>query len=149
MSELEEATEVSPQEKIYASVEDLLTVDSQDDEDVDLPSGRKVRIGPLSRDQVLTGRKLVQMERITTAEWEAHMIADALLAPEMTFDQVREWQKLKGSIPMRDLRILTQAITRISGMDDGTPKSDLPDVRIGSRNGTGNAHRGKARANRR
>jgi hypothetical protein len=120
-------------------IEALLADDTDDPIKVTLPSGKGVMwIKALNRHEVLTGRKMVQMEKITVAEMEASWIASALIKPSMTRSQVTEWQKRRGSVV--DIQKLTEAIARISGLRDETPKSDNEDVSSSAGNGNGDGN---------
>lgn len=125
-------------------VEELLKADTDDPIKVTLPSGKgSMWIQALTRDDVLTARKAVEMGDMTAAEMEAEWICKALVAPKMTFEQVRAWQKTPKTIP--DITELTEQIALISGTKHGAQKSNIQNVRTGSRNGMGNVNRRKVR----
>jgi hypothetical protein len=54
---------------------------------------------------------------------ENHMIAAALVDPEMTPDEVAQW--LDGA-PAGDSVAVSEAVARLSGFDEGAQKSRLP-----------------------
>lgn len=138
----------SNMEEIYgddiAKIEELLADDTDDPIKVVLPSGKGVMwIRALTRHEVITGRKLVEMEKITAIEMEASHISSALVKPTMTKSQVTAWQNKRGAL--MDIQALTEAIARISGMRDDHPKSDNEDAASSSGNGNRNGDSGTSK----
>lgn len=66
----------------------------------------------LSRDEVLTGRE--RNKNKTTAEIERVLVALAMIEPQLTEDEVAEWQ---AASPAGELETITREIMHLSGMN--------------------------------
>lgn len=105
---------------VYASLDDLFGAGAMPEEDVELPSGRTVRVRGLNRQEFLiasasSARSALELERAN--------LAAALVAPRMTPDQVARWQTTAAA---GELVPVVDAVRRLSGMADGAAKSRLP-----------------------
>lgn len=110
------------EENGFISAEDILRLDEDQTEEIILPSGKgKVLVKGLPRAEVLTGRKLKSLGEIDSIELECIWIAAAMVVPKLTEKQVAKWQKSPNS--NADLMLIQKVVTRLSGMDEGTPKS--------------------------
>lgn len=107
----------------YASFDDLMAATAADQfEEWALPSGKRVRIRPLTRAEHLwIGKGTEDADEI-----EARMISKALIEPSLTFEQAKKWQKAAASA---DVSAITDKIRDLSGFGQGADKSRLRDVR--------------------
>lgn len=106
-------------ERVYSSVTDLTSVELEED-DVELPGGRLVRVRELSRAEVLRIRKengddALKIERAT--------LVAAMVNPRMTPDEVAAWQRKSGV--NKDIGKVQQRIQELSGMFEGADKSNV------------------------
>jgi len=104
-------------ERVYSSVADLTNVELEED-DVELPGGRLVRVRELSRAEVLRIRKengedSLKIERAT--------LVAAMVNPRMTADEAAAWQRKSGV--NKDIGLVQQRIQELSGMAEGADKS--------------------------
>lgn len=86
---------------------------------VTLPSGGQVKVRGLSRDEALG----VQ-DREGTAARDNYVIATGMLEPKLSEDDVAAWGLLEGAAG--DLVVVSQTISRLSGMSEGAGKSGPP-----------------------
>lgn len=81
------------------------------------------KIRALSREEVLGFRKVKTDEGLSlgddAAAMECHMVAAALVDPELTVEDVARWQRVS---PVGELEVLTDAIAQVSGMNTGAVK---------------------------
>lgn len=111
----------------YLSPDDLITEpDGDGGIDVELPSGGRVRVRGLSRDEHLWIGKGTN----DAAEIERRLLSRALIAPSMTEAQVGAWQKRRGST--QDVGTVSDAVRAVSGMGEGAAKSGVAEVRDGA-----------------
>lgn len=82
------------------------------EEDVDVPGVGTVRVRALSRERVLAFRK--RELKGGAEEMERVMVAAALVAPELTEDEVGQWQAASTA---GELEVVTRVISRLSGLD--------------------------------
>lgn len=107
----------------YASFDDLMAVTAADQsEEWALPSGKRVKMRPLTRAEHLWIAKGTE----DADEIEARMISKALLEPALTLDQAKTWQKSAASA---DVAAITEKIRDLSGFGQGADKSSLREVR--------------------
>lgn len=92
-----------------------------DQEVVTLPSGGKVKVRGLTRDEALQ----VQ-EADGTAARDNTIIALGLVDPVLTVEDVAAWAV---TAPAADSIEISQAIARLSGMQEGAGKSGPPRTR--------------------
>lgn len=85
---------------------------AQNTEDVDLGGGIVVKVRGLSRAEVQSNK-----------DDEYAAIACALLDPVMTRDEVAEWLE---NAPIGDALAISEALQRLSGLDEGAQKSVVP-----------------------
>ncbi len=93
---------------------------------VDLPSGGKVAVRGLSRDEQLhaikqedvTAEGMPKFER--TAIIESRIVAAGMVDPPMTPEEVRRWQKVRGKAA--DVAEVSTRIQQLSGMLPGADK---------------------------
>jgi hypothetical protein len=106
----------------YVSVEDLLSGDELNEEDVTLPNGKKVRVKGLSSyERQLTLKNAVKGEgQVDTALIERRMIKLGLVQPRLNEDQVEAWMK---SASIGSVQAVTTKIRELSGMGEGAEKS--------------------------
>ncbi|HEV8568984.1 MAG TPA: hypothetical protein VGQ92_18200 [Actinoplanes sp.] len=90
------------------------------EDDVEIPGVGTVRVRGLSRGEVLRGQGLKGVDL------EAYMLAAGMVDPPMTRDEVKQWQ---AASPAGELEPVTDVISRLSGLDEGAAKSDVPEVR--------------------
>jgi hypothetical protein len=103
----------------YASADDL-TAGNLDDgaEDVDLPSGKTVRLRGLSRHELMFNGKGTDDARVM----EVRNVVSCLVEPKLTVAQVEQWQK--RSLAGGDFKVLSEKIRDLSGLAEGAAKSD-------------------------
>lgn len=107
----------------YASPEALIKVRA-DEEDFTLPTGALVRVRGLSRGEVYMMQKSKADGGIRDEQaWERRMVSLALLQPELTEEQVGEWQQGPAG---GDLEELTDKIRELSKLGQGAEKSGVP-----------------------
>lgn len=104
----------------YATPDDLTAGDLGDGEDLDLPSGRKVRVRGLSRHELHFNGKGTE----DNATIEARNVHACLIQPKMTIKQVEQWQR--NSLAGGDFKVVSEAIRDLSKLGKGADKSDLP-----------------------
>jgi hypothetical protein len=111
----------------YASADEL-TEDkvTSNTEDIDLPSGKKVKVRGLSRKELLKYGQGTE----DTALMERRMVSWCLIEPRMTERQVDAWQQ--GSGPKDGLDLVTAAIRNLSGLGEGAGKSNVAEARDGA-----------------
>jgi hypothetical protein len=104
-----------------------LTSQTLPEDDVTLAEG-KVRVRGLSRGEVFAMHEAKKSGGLKTeGEWERRMVSIALVAPEMTEDEVGAWQRTGTA--GGDLEKVTSKISELSGLSEGADKSGVPDVR--------------------
>jgi len=110
----------------YADFDALLGPEAVDDaDDVVLSGGRTVRVRGLSRfEWFLAGKKVPDGD---ANAFETVLISMGMVAPEMTEKQAEKWRKQPGTYP--DVSKVSDAIRRLTGVDEGADKSDLREVR--------------------
>lgn len=99
---------------------------------VPLPSGGTVSVRGLSRDEQLHA---VKQDDITTAGMprfertaviESRVVAAGMVDPQMTADEVRQWQQVPGRAA--DVSAVSVRIQELSGMLEAAPKATFPAV---------------------
>lgn len=109
----------------YASFDDLIAGSLEDDaEDVTLPTGKVVRMRGLTRHELLFNGKGADDNPLLL---ERRNVMSCLVQPKLTIAQVEQWQKRDRA--NGDFRALSEAIRRLSGLDEGADKSSVRDVR--------------------
>lgn len=109
----------------YLSKEEATAPQVMPEADVTFAGG-KVRVRGLSRREALRMQNLKAKGIIKTEEeWEQHFLSTALVIPEMTREDVAEWQQTPGGW----LNDIILKVEELSGMREGAQKRDLPDVR--------------------
>lgn len=106
----------------FATIDDLFgaTRAAADTEVVTLPStGRRVRVRGLTRHELLANGK----DGADALTVEARNLAATLVDPVLTVDQAAQWQR---AAPAGELAPVVTAIRRLTGLDEGAAKSDLP-----------------------
>jgi hypothetical protein len=83
-----------------------------------------VVVRPLSRAEVLGLQDARRRNKLTFAQFEAHMVALGLVTPTMTPGEVEQWQKVEKA--GGDLEEVTKTISQISGLEQGAQKSGVP-----------------------
>lgn len=91
------------------------------EDDVEIPGLGTVRVRGLSRHEVIhvqaaNGKGVAAVERLT--------VSLGLIDPQMTEDEVRQWQKVSGAM---ELDPVTRAIARLSGLAPGADKQAYKD----------------------
>lgn len=76
----------------------------------------------LSRDEVLNGRE--RNKGKSTAEIECYLVSLAMVDPELTPEDVTQWQRVS---PAGELERITTQIMRLSGMGGRADGEDAPD----------------------
>lgn len=94
----------------YAQLEDLLEP-TLDEVDFELPTGRKVRIKSLNRDEAL---QIVESKK-GSRDREIKMVAWAMVKPAMSYTQAAQWF---AAAKAGDIQALTYKIQELSGLDD-------------------------------
>lgn len=87
--------------------------------DVEVPGVGTVTIRALSRAEVMRARsdvKSIEDAIKRQAELERRMLASAMVAPELTAEEVRRWQRAS---PAGEIEVVTDAVERLSGLKDG------------------------------
>ncbi len=113
-------------EPTYATAADFLTKVEHPAKDVQLPSGRLVRVRGLTRAELIAGGAGTE----DPAEVERRNVATCLVNPAMNREMVRKWQANPGSVA--DLAKITEAIRDLSGLGEGAQKSDVAQARNGA-----------------
>jgi hypothetical protein len=80
-----------------------------------------VTVRALSRAEVLGLQDARRRQKLTFAQFEAHMVALGLVNPTMTPGEVERWQTVEKA--GGDLEEVTKTISRISGLEQGADKS--------------------------
>lgn len=94
---------------------------------VDIEGVGTVRVRGLSRGEVFALRKAKEAGRLKDeAAWDRRLVSLAMVDPEMTEDEVGEWQ---DNSPAGELEDVTKKIQELSGMAEGADKSSVEDVR--------------------
>lgn len=104
----------------YASLDDLTTPRTGDEEDYDLPGVGKLRVRGLSR-----GEFLIAQERHgdNMTKQEQYILSRCVIKPEgVTEAVVAKWQKASG---ISEINELAKFINEISGIGKGADKSDV------------------------
>ena len=106
-----------------SSGEDFLKSYVDDDslvegEEVELPSGRVVRVKALNREEALSIR---ESGKKTVAEMEQILLHHGMVDPIMTVNQAARWQKVS---PAGDIEQAAQKIATLSGLDIKKIKED-------------------------
>lgn len=85
----------------------------------------------LSRAEVLSLNGKRDAGDLTIAEWEQALVSKGMVTPAMTPAEVGQWQEIdKAGGPLQDV---TDAITRLSKLDEGASKSGVRRARGRSR----------------
>lgn len=84
-------------------------------EDVEVPGVGIVKVRPLSRTEALK----IQGVEMPYDEMERKLLAAALVEPQLTEDEVATWQ---DNSPAGELQPVAQAIARLSGLEQSSPK---------------------------
>jgi hypothetical protein len=107
---------------MYASADDLAAgeLDLEGGEDLQLPSGRLVRVRGLSRFELMLNSRDTEDPAVV----EVRNVTTCLVQPKMSEAQVRSWQK--RSAAGGDFRALSERIRDLSGLGQGAAKSDVP-----------------------
>lgn len=91
--------------------------------DVELPdAGITVKVRGLTRSEALK----VQGIEMDVIEAEVVLIAQAMVDPAMTEDQVRAWQNVS---PAGELQLITTAVLELSRMTSSAPKETMRSFR--------------------
>jgi hypothetical protein len=91
-------------------------------EEIEIPGVGTVKVRALSRAQAMQLRD----KEMTVAEVEQKLLAWAMVDPVMTMTDVQAWQE---NSPAGELQPITEAITRLSGMETSAPKQAMRDFR--------------------
>lgn len=111
----------------YLTAEALTAPAELPSDDVIVANG-KVRVRGLTRGETFAMHAAKQSGGLKTElEWERRMVSIAMLAPEMTEDQVAEWQR--RDIAGGDLEAVTARISELSGIVKGADKSSVSAIR--------------------
>lgn len=78
--------------------------------------GGTVQVRPLSREQILILRKL----NADPLKFEQLLLSYAMVDPELTEDEVAEWQKNSGALEIEDV---TDKVMEISGLKERAEKA--------------------------
>jgi hypothetical protein len=98
---------------------DLLFKPRLPEEDVELPGVGTIRVRGLSR---IEGIHVQAASGVEATERRA--LALGMVEPTMTEEEVGRWQR---AAPVGELQPVAEAITRLSGMDEGSPKAAVID----------------------
>lgn len=107
----------------YASADDLTADDLGDGEDLTLPSGKRVRLRGLSRQELIRHGRNPDGSEAAPDVIEARNIAACLIAPKLTFPAVQKWQARASA--GGDFRRLSEVIRDLSGLRKGAQKSHV------------------------
>jgi hypothetical protein len=103
----------------YASFDDLVSGSLEDGaEDLELPSGKVVRVRGLSRYELMFNGKGTEDHLVI----EARNVKCCLVEPKLTIQQVEQWQR--NSPAGGDFKVLSEKIRDLSGLKQGADKSD-------------------------
>ena len=106
----------------YASADDLTAGDLGEGEDLTLPSGRKLRVRPLSRHGLINAGKGTEDASLV----ERRNVKACLVQPVMTMEQIETWQR--KSKAGGDFKVLSEWIRDKSGLGEGADKSAVRGV---------------------
>ncbi|MDN5749866.1 MAG: hypothetical protein L0H64_15320 [Pseudonocardia sp.] len=84
-------------------------------EDIEIPEVGTVKVRPLSRAEALN----LQGKEMTVEEMERHLLSLALVEPNLTYDEVAQWQQ---NSPAGEIEPVADAIVRLSGMNKAAAK---------------------------
>ncbi len=104
----------------YAGIDELFGAAATEQADVTLRSGAVVRVRGLTRAELLLNARNVDGDG---ALIERRNLATCLVTPAMTLEQAERWQRTAAA---GELVAVVDTIRRLSGLDEGAPKSDLP-----------------------
>lgn len=88
-------------------------------EEVPIPGLGTVTVRGLSRYEL----HLVNKGTDEAAVIERRMLAHAMVDPELTVDDVEQWQRCSAA---GELTLVTEAVQRLSGLGEGADKSGVP-----------------------
>lgn len=88
-------------------------------DEVEIPGIGTVKVRGLSRGEVFAVQKVAK----GTGDMECKILARALIDPEMTEDEVRQWQ---DASPAGELERVSDRVNQLSGLSEGAEKSGLP-----------------------
>jgi hypothetical protein len=91
-------------------------------EEVEVPGVGTVKVRSLSRAQAMSLRDI----EMTVAESEQKLLNWAMVEPELSIADVKVWQE---NSPAGELQPITEAILRLSGMENSAPKQAMRDFR--------------------
>lgn len=98
--------------------------DARKDETATIPShAGEIVVRPLSRAEVLA-LKAERAAGMTIAEWEQHMLSQAIVHPAMSAADVATWQTTDRAGGLMESVI--EKVTEISGLGQGANKSGVP-----------------------
>lgn len=92
------------------------------EEEVEIPGVGTVRVRALTRGEALQ----VQGVESDVAELERKLIAWAMVEPKLTENEVKTWQ---DSSPAGELQTITEAIVRLSGMEQHAQREAMKKFR--------------------
>ena len=88
--------------------------------EVEIPDVGSVRVRALTRAEVLElGIAPGAVATMDVAEAEQKMLSKAMVDPEMTVDDIREWQ---ASSPAMEINTVFEAVLELSGLKKGQAK---------------------------
>lgn len=88
-------------------------------EEVEIPGVGTVEVRPLSRAEAL---QLQDKGEMSVLEMERLLVSLAMVSPQLSEDEVGVWQE---NSPAGELQPIAEVITRISGMEQSSPKSGV------------------------
>lgn len=101
----------------YASKDDLLSEDQIGTEDVELPSGKVVKV---------RGLTLGEVRQLPPDDQTLGTLVLGLVEPKLTLDEARLWRE---RAPAGDPTAVIVVIQRLSGMDGGAAKAAYKSIR--------------------
>ncbi len=114
----------APEERVYASAEDLArNRSSAKEEDYHLPEVGWVRIRGLSRAEFLESDKRYPEDM---AARERFVLSRAVLIPKVNEAIAKKWQEASG---VQEINLLAMKINEMSGLGKGADKSSVDSVR--------------------
>lgn len=97
----------------YATAADLQRGVARAEEDVILPSGRRVRVRGIRRSEVLEAQRRAGDHDV--AKMEAYIVAAGMVIPTMTPTQVRAWQEASAA---GEINPVAARIRALSALDE-------------------------------
>lgn len=101
----------------------LLAVRTAETRDVEVPGFGTVTVRGLTRAEAL---RVQTADGMAVGDMEAYLVATALVDPEMSLDEVKQWQAVS---PVGELQPVSEAVQELSGLAVNAVKDQIKDFR--------------------